>query len=255
MEHHMQISILGSTGQMGDMFMKRLINAGHHVKGIDIPYTDEILEKSLCNAQIVMLCVPAHTIRDICCTIQPFLPLTCLLIDITSVKILPINSMEEFHKGPVIGTHPLFGPRSQEYRRVCLCQGSWFEQETTKEYFSLLESMFHSIQCETFSRSAKEHDEAMAAIQGLNFVTNVAYFAMTAQMNDLSNFLTPSFHRRLESARTLISQDGDLFMGIFDSNPMSQDMVRQFQRYMNIAASGDMSILLELAKKWFNNPN
>ena len=252
----MRVSILGHHGQMGLMLAERLQNAGYEVFGIDLPFTDKKLQKCIEYAEVVILCIPARFIHEIAKKIAPYMPENAILMDITSVKILPMKSMEEFYTGPIVGTHPLFGPRSQDYKHVCLCQGSWFYDDKISQQhkytaINAAEQLFIDIGCTTFLSTAEEHDTAMGAIQGLNFVTNVAYFAMTSNMGNLRPFLTPSFMRRLESARTLIKDDGDLFTGLFDANPMSQNLVRQYRSFLNIAAGGDMSVLVELAKKWF----
>lgn len=256
----MRISILGDQGQMGFMLSSRLQAAGYDVLGIDLPFTENKIQESIQFANIIILCIPSKFIHEISKKIAPYIPKNAILMDITSVKILPMKNMEEFYSGPVVGTHPLFGPRSQEHTQVCLCQGSWFSDETTpqnkkNEVMDTVNKIFTDINCSTFVSTAEEHDQAMGAIQGLNFVTNVAYFAMTANMKNISPFLTPSFLRRLDSARTLINNDGELFMGLFDANPMSQNLVRQYRSFLNVAAGGDMNVLLELAKKWFTDEN
>lgn len=254
----MLISIFGHTGKMGSMLFERLHKAGHIIKGVDLPFSTEDIAHALQDAQMLILCIPAKSLEEITKKAAPFFHKSLILMDVTSVKILPMRSMEKYHAGPVVGTHPLFGPRSTEYNKVCLCKGSWFKDEhiplqIREDTIQKVEQVFQDISCETFLSTPDEHDTAMAALQGLNFVTNVAYFAMTANMDNLKPFLTPSFIRRLEASKTSLNDDGDLFMGIFKANPMSQDIVRQYRLFLNVAAGGDMEVLVELAKNWFKN--
>ncbi len=65
----------------------------------------------------------------------------------------------------------------------------------------LVKQIFKSIGCNVFECSAKEHDQAMAFIQGLNFVTTLSYFAAFSDDESLLKFITPSFKRRIESAK------------------------------------------------------
>lgn len=90
----------------------------------------------------------------------------------------------------------------------------------------------------------------MASIQGLNYITSLAYFAMLSRKRN-APFLTPSFERRKEAARTMLTSDSAMFAGIFAANPMSQEAVREFRSYLNVAAGGDIEVLAELAKGWF----
>lgn len=253
----MRITIIGHTGKMGKTFYERFTQKQHEVIGIDIPFAEEKLFQAIKNAEIILFCIPAKAMEEMCKKIAHHIPKHCILMDITSVKILPIKSMEKYYKGPVIGTHPLFGPRSLEYNKICLCLGSYFdtlnpEKEKIKDSIF---NLFKEINCIPFYASAYEHDKAMAALQGLNFVTNVAYFAMTANMPELKEFLTPSFLRRLQASKDNVKEDGELFVGLFEANPLSQDMVRQYRSFLNVAAGGDLEVLIELAKKWFIQNN
>ncbi len=255
MEGYMRIAVVGHTGQMGKMFCERLKNM-HEIKGVDIPLTEKKIQECVHDAEVVILCVPARFMHQVTRQVVPYLAQNCILMDITSVKVMPIKSMEELYQGPVVGTHPLFGPRSQDYRKVCFCKGKWFENPTTDEnlkstLWDKAQQVFLDMDCHLFEATAEEHDTAMGAMQGLNFVTNVAFFAMTANMENIREFLTPSFMRRLESAKPLLLNDGELFMGLFDYNPYSQKLVKQYRSFLNVAAGGDMSVLVELAKKWF----
>lgn len=249
----MRITIIGHKGKMGNTFFRKFQEKGHEVSGIDLPFDDSGLFESVRGAEAVLFCIPAKTMEDMCRKLEGHIPDSCILMDVTSVKILPIKSMEKYHKGPVIGTHPLFGPRSLQYKKICLCPGSYFDStdEEKERLKDKVFKLFQDIGCEPFYACADTHDKAMAALQGLNFVTNVAYFAMTANMPELKEFLTPSFLRRLEAGKVTVMEDGELFTGIFEANPHSHDIVRQYRSFLNVAAGGDMDVLVQLAKKWF----
>lgn len=249
----MRITIIGHKGKMGQTFFQKFREADHEVSGIDLPFDNEELFQAVSGAESILFCIPAKKMEEMCKLLDGHLPENCILMDVTSVKILPIKSMEKHYKGPVIGTHPLFGPRSLQYKKICLCLGSYFSDmnEEKQKLKDMIYSLFAEIGCEPFFASADEHDRAMAALQGLNFVTNVAYFAMTANMPELKQYLTPSFLRRLEAGKVTILEDGDLFTGIFEANPHSHDIVRQYRSFLNVAAGGDMDVLVKLAQKWF----
>lgn len=249
----MRITIIGHKGKMGQTFFQKFREKGHDVSGIDLPFADEELFHSVKNAEIILFCIPAKKMEEMCKMLDGHLPKDCILMDVTSVKILPVKSMEKHYQGPVIGTHPLFGPRSLHYKKICLCLGSYFNEmdEQKQKLKDTAYNLFCEIGCEPFFATADEHDKAMAALQGLNFVTNVAYFAMTANMPELKEYLTPSFLRRLEAGKVTILEDGDLFTGIFEANPHSHDIVRQYRSFLNVAAGGDMDVLVKLAQKWF----
>ena len=74
---------------------------------------------------------------------------------------------------------------------------------------------------------------------------------MLSQRDDILPFLTPSLQRRTEAARSMLTSDAALFTGIFESNPMSQDVVREYRSFLNVAAGGDVDVLTALAGAWF----
>jgi prephenate dehydrogenase len=103
----------------------------------------------------------------------------------------------------------------------------------------------------TFASTAEEHDRAMATVQGLNFITTVAYLAAARQTPGIENYRTPSFERRLEAARKMLTQDRELFQLISEDNPYMQETVRQFTAYLDLAAGGDLDLLSARASWWW----
>ena len=100
--------------------------------------------------------------------------------------------------------------------------------------------------------TAEKHDQAMARIQNMNFITNLAYFALLAGQEDLLPFLTPSFRRRRNAARKMLTEDAQLFAGLFEANPHSHEAVRQYRQMLNLAAAGDIDLLCRRAQWWWN---
>lgn len=251
------VGIIGDRGRMGAMLKRRLEHAGHEARGADLPLDEESLAHACTDARAVFLCVPASALEETARKVVPHLPADCALADITSVKILPVRAMERVWNGPVVGTHPLFGPQTvAEHYAVTITPGrGWKEKDPLPEQDAqavrLVEQLFESLGWTPFRCSPETHDRAMASIQGLNYITSLAYFAMLSRRPELLPFLTPSFERRKEAARTMLTCDSAMFAGIFAANPMSQEAVREFRSYLNVAAGGDIEVLAELAKNWF----
>lgn len=244
------VAIIGHTGRMGAMLMERLTLAGLVAQGVDQPLTHEALARVCSTADAVIVCVPAAVFAEVCARVVPHLAANAILVDIASVKVLPLLSMEKLYSGPVVGSHPLFGPHPKpEDHAVCVTPG----QRASEDDIAAVELLFHTLGCSTFRSTAEEHDRAMAAIQGLNFITSVAYFAMLSSQKNLTPFLTPSLQRRTEAARSMLTSDAELFTGIFATNPLSQDVVREYRSYLNLAAGGDIDILAALARRWFED--
>ena len=243
-----RVSLIGSRGRMGSMLLQRMRDAGLAASGADQPLADAGLARLCAAADIVLLCVPIAAMPSALRALRPHLA-GQVLADIASVKVRPMAHMEEAYAGPIVGTHPLFGPDAQSGQRVAVCPGA----RAGEEHLGLVEEIFTRIGCTAFRTTAQAHDEAAAYIQGLNFVTSAAYFAALAEHPEFLPFLTPSFQRRREAARTMFTEDGPLFEALFDANPAGQDAVRSYRAFLNLAAGGDLSLLRERALWWWTD--
>jgi prephenate dehydrogenase len=241
------IGIIGARGRMGTLFAGRAVAAGRGVVGLDQPLEPEGLAR-LGECGLVLLCVPVPALGEVLAAVTAHLTPGTILSDVCSVKTLPMRRMRRAWNGPVVGTHPLFGPVIPDgfEPRVAVTPAQGDDPAPVLE---LLEDMGFV----PFLSSAEEHDRAVAYVQGLNFIGTVAHLAAMRQVEGIENYLTPSFQRRLDSAHKMLVEDANLFETISESNPQLQETVRQFTGFLNIAAGGDLDLLAERARWWWRN--
>ena len=155
------VLIVGCRGRMGAMLCRRGTAAGLDMRGVDVPLTDAVLAPACRDAALVLLCVPAAVFAEVAATVCAHLPATAILADITSVKVRPLQQMEAVWPGPVVGTHPLFGPATPDGDGlpVTVTPGRTAREQDT----ALVEAFFRALGCSTFRATADEHDRAMAA--------------------------------------------------------------------------------------------
>lgn len=240
-----RVAVVGAAGKMGAFFAARLAASGRTVIGLDAP----LVPARAAEADLVLLCVPVPAMRQVCLALAPHLRQDAVATDICSVKCAPMADMREaLPEHPVVGTHPLFGPApaTDDPLRVAVCESD--APQARRDVVALLRELGLA----PFDSTAEEHDRAMAYIQGLNFVTTVAYLATQAGDESIRPFLTPSFKRRLDAARKLVCEDAHLFALLFEANPYSQDAVRSYTRFLNIAAGGDVDLLASRAAWWWD---
>lgn len=245
-----RIVIAGCRGRMGAMLMERLGRRPElDIAGLDLPYQSEAVAEACREARVVLLCIPASAIPGTIEKLRPFMRRDCILSDITSVKELPMQHMERLWSGPVVGTHPLFGPvqASGLELRVTIVAG----RNASEQDLHIVEDLFQGFGCVTFRATAREHDQAEAKIQGINFITNAVYFAMMAEDPSLLPYITPSFLRRMNTSEKQLMDDGALFTWLFEANPHSQAMVRQYRNLLALAAAGDVDLILHKAQWWW----
>ncbi len=243
-------AIIGERGKMGRLLSSLMQGAGQKVLALDKPLDRERMDKYLPSCELVLVCTPVEALPGALQEMSPFLSRTSILADISSVKVNSMRRMREIFSGPIVGTHPLFGPEpdAQTELRCALCP----DDSANEMHLEKTENLFSSIGLRTFRTTPREHDEAMACIQGLNFITSLCYFASLPRDLDLSKFATPSFMRRMESARKMITEDSDLFTDLFEANPYSAESVRRFKSFLNLAAAGELNLLSDKAAWWWH---
>lgn len=241
--------IVGAGGRMGSLFLRRARAAGIPAEGIDLPFGDGAIAAACDGADLLLLCVPAAVLDGVLQLFVPHLPPTAVVADITSVKEQPMTLMRCRWRGPVVGTHPLFGPgvHPDDPQPVAVVPAPAAGDAPVRR----VTAFFEAIGCRPFLTTAAGHDRAMARIQNLNFITNLVYFAMLAGDESLTPFLTPSFYRRREAARKMLTEDAPMFAGLFNANPYSQEAVRQYSNLLHIASAGDIDLLCNRAIRWW----
>lgn len=242
MDRPSSIVILGAHGRMGARLVRDFARAGLAVCGFDLPLDRTHLHAAVAAARFVILAVPVAAVAEAAAAIAPALGKDCVLMDIASVKVLPMQQMLSTTTTPVVGLHPLFGPETQAPLRVAVVPGRGGENALTAA-----ETLLKSAGYTPFRTSAQSHDQAMAYIQGLNFLTTVAYLCATPDL-DLTPYLTPSFGRRMEAAAKLVGEDAALFCTLVEANPFSLEAARRFRSYLNLTASGELELATRKAE-------
>nr|WP_321255851.1 prephenate dehydrogenase/arogenate dehydrogenase family protein [uncultured Pseudodesulfovibrio sp.] len=245
------IAIAGASGQMGGLFSKAFADLGRTVIALDLPYTEKALREALTDCDMLLLSVPVTAMKSVLDHVVPYLNGSTILCDVGSVKMLPMKAMIERYDGPVVGTHPLFGPVIPEdfTPKVAVAPG----RETDTDAANKVTRLMQACGYDCFSTTAEDHDRSMAFVQGLNFTSTVAFLAAARDVEDIDNFITPSFKRRLDSARKMLTQDTELFEIISESNPFLQEVNRKFMSYLSLAAGGDLDLLADRAQWWWRN--
>lgn len=236
---------------MGGLFSARLGQAGREVTGLDKPLQPRRLAEILPAQDLVLLAVPVPALEEVLHRCGKHLAPETILMDICSVKVLPMSLMRKHHSGPVVGAHPLFGQDPGPEARVAVTPDPG--NQTPDLALNQIMDLLAELGFVPFATTPEVHDRAMAVVQGLNFVTSCAYLAALAGDVELRDFLTPSFLRRLEAARKMLTEDAGLFADLFEANPYSQDAVRLFRSHLNVAAGGDVDLLAQRAGWWWRD--
>lgn len=249
------VTVIGARGRMGAMLCKAWSPLGP-VHGVDraadgngMPaLRAEDLERTIPSSGTVVLCVPAPAMAEVMNSLSPHLRAGLLLADICSVKINPMRRMEEKYSGPVVGTHPFFGPENERTgARVALVRGS----RATDAHLSFIGGLFRHMGCETFPATAEEHDRRVAISQSLHFALAAAYFTAAAREKGLEPYITPSFLRYMNAARNELTVNAAMFGEFTAANPLFPGVLEETCGLLRNAASGDLAALAGEARAWY----
>ncbi len=86
---------------------RKLLEAKRQL-GVDVA-TDNVA--AIKSADVILLSVPIGNFEEVVKQIGPYVQPKQVVVDITSVKVLPVEAMHKYIKtGLTLGTHPVFGP-------------------------------------------------------------------------------------------------------------------------------------------------
>ncbi len=190
----MKIAILGA-GKMGAWFAKFFRDEGYSVivadrkkekmakleKQLAVETADFL--KAVSEADRIIICVSISAFESIVKMIAPSIRENQIVMDICSIKELPVKIMHKYIKrGVVLGTHPVFGPGSKgiEHKAFVLTPTRPEEKEFAEAYKTWLEEKHARV----FVVSPRKHDELMSVVLGLpHFLGVVACDTLLDQDN------------------------------------------------------------------------
>ena len=233
------VAIIGGEGGMGGSLRTLFADLGHEVLSADLK-TRLRPKDAAASADVVVISVPIRETRAVIEELGPLVREDALLMDVTSIKIDPMQAMLTSTKASVLGTHPMFGPGVNTYQgqRVVLCPGrgdawlAWARQMFTARGLVLTET------------SAEQHDAMMAIVQVLHhFKTQVLGLALSragAPLEETLRFTSPAYLLETYVTGRHFAQAPELYGPIEMLNPDSQQVIGIFQQ-----AAADLATILE----------
>jgi len=233
----MRIAIIGGSGNMGRWFTRFALKEGHQVtitgrnraklreagKQLGVEATTDNIE-AVKSSRVVLISVPIDNLEAVVEQIGPHTSDEQLIIDITSVKVLPMTAMHRHIKSrKVLGMHPMFGPGARDIanRSFMLTPTNEEEKalaERAREYLEAREARVTLV-------SPEEHDEIMTVVLGLShFIAIVAgdtilRFNRLRQMGGASGItfkllstLTENGGRQRHHLQTTVNPDGKRYL-------------------------------------------
>ncbi|GFO97772.1 prephenate dehydrogenase [groundwater metagenome] len=229
----MKILIIGGTGETGRWFVKFYKKHGFDVaiwgvnkrkdiaEALGVRFADD-LDGEIKTSDIVMISVPINITEKTIKDIAPKMPAGSLLMDITSVKTGPVDTMREYAPNDVeiLGTHPMFGPSIPDIRGQIVIFTPI--EGRSKRWFPVIRSLYEDNGAHIEVMNASEHDRMMAVVQGL---THFAYISIGSVFMELEfdvgnsrRFMSPMYDIMLDLVGRILAQNPYLY-AMIQMNP------------------------------------
>jgi prephenate dehydrogenase len=145
----------------------------------------------------VILAVPFGAYTEVLSKLRPLLPTTSVLVDVCSVKTLPLAAIKQaFPTQPLLATHPLFGPQSAakslDGHTIIICP-----QPGNAKLERQAKARLETAGLKVVSISAAKHDRLMADLHALTFFVARVLALYGVGMRDI---MTPSYRQLVELA-------------------------------------------------------
>lgn len=213
----MKILILGA-GKMGSFFAD-VLSFDHEVAVLDtnpqklrfIYNTQRMTDPREVEAFAPELVINAATLKYTIPafeTVLPYLPETCILSDIASVK----TGLEAFYRErtrPYVSTHPMFGPTFASLTDLS-SQSAIIISESSHLGKVFFRDLYRHLKLNVFEYSFKEHDETIAYSLSIPFASTLV-FASVMKHQDAPG---TTFKKHMQIAQGLLSEDDFLLTEI-----------------------------------------
>jgi prephenate dehydrogenase len=223
----MKVAIIGA-GKMGRWFTRFFLEEGDSVVvssrserkllklreefGIEIASNVGAVKR----ADRVLICVPIENFEEVVKEISSHVRPDQVVMDICSVKEMPVKIMHEYVKaGVTLGTHPVFGPgvKSIKDQNFILTPTGKKEEAFAEDFKGWLEERGANV----FVMSPRRHDELMSVVLGLpHFLGLVVCDALL----DYGNFLEmekvggASYKMLLTLAEAVASEETEFYTSL-----------------------------------------
>src|SRR3989339_790785 len=221
------IGIIGGTGQMGQWFKKFFEKENYKVL-IASRKTTISPKECASKCDVVIVSVPIDITVKVIKEISPFVREDALLMDFTSIKKEPVETMLKYSKSSVIGAHPVFGPSVQTIKNqtVVLCParpGKWLEW---------LKNMLEKHGAIVRVTTAEKHDKTMSIIQGVTHFSTICVAhtlkKLGIDVQESLHYTSPIYKLRMDMVGRLLNQDPALYADIQMLNPENKKAIEEY---------------------------
>jgi len=184
------------------------------------------------NADVVLLSVPIDNFEEVVEQISPYTHQGQSIIDITSIKVSPVETMHQHIKtGVVLGTHPMFGPGASD-----IVNQNFILTPTSEEETALAQKIREYLEergARATMMTPNEHDEMMAVILGLShFIAIVSADTLLSfdRLREMETMGGSTYKVLLTLVGSVISEDPEFYASLQMNLPQMTEIEELFHR-------------------------
>jgi len=260
----MKVTIIGGAGGMGRWFAKFFKKSGVDVTIVDksartgeiaaemgVRHTKiDILRDSVgevVDTDVLLLSVPIDITGDVIARVGPEMRKGSLMMDITSVKKLPVEMMSRVtgEGVEILGTHPLFGPSAKSIRGQTIIFVP--VSERVGALYRRVYELFERSGARIEILSAEEHDRLMSVLQGLTHFVLIALGITLKELDfDVERaraVMSPMYEILMDFVGRILHQDPRLYALIqlnLEMSEIHKTFLGVANRLYELIAASDM---------------
>lgn len=180
------------------------------------------------SADLVVPCIPISAFKGIILKIAPILKDSAVVMDVCSVKILPVQIMRKHlpKNIQVIASHPMFGPDSfrinKGFKKLRLVLHN---VTASKSIYSSIKSFFKQLGVNIIELSPKKHDQLLAWSLGYSFLVGKIGQRLKLKKTPIDTY---DFKLLLQNMKTIGNDSEQLFIDMQIYNPFANKVHDKF---------------------------
>jgi len=239
----MRVAVIGGAGKMGQWITHFLLKEGKEVIITDrdekkLPTTKQpgitvaSNADAVKSADAILVSVPISSFKEAIEEIAPHIQPKQVVIDITSIKVSPVETMHKYLKTAlVLGAHPMFGPgaSSLKNQNIVLTPTNQDETMLAQKVKRYLETKGARVTL----MSPQEHDEMVAVVLGLtHFIAIVSADTLLSldRLEQMRNIAGTTYKMLLTLVEGVVSRDPEFYASLQMSFPHMTDIEELFQK-------------------------
>ncbi len=265
-----KITIIGGSGGMGKVFGRYFKHHGFDVTiharnkerlkdvatemGVNYEFS---LERSVRQADIVMVTIPIKSTTGMIKSIGPYLKENALIFDITSIKKSVFEALEDLKNTfPVncISLHPMFGPGIKDMKNYVMLVLKIGGTDKYEMIINDLLDLFKSDGLIITETSPDIHDKRVALTLGVPHMLNILFLNLLQNadepLNELTKYTGTTFLLQKVFAESIIQREMEMFGEIQMENQqflrILEMLEKLIKKYRKLIENKDMKGFSEI---------